>query len=1387
MRWPLRAAYLSLVAATAIQSAVAQATIQSNALPDKLAEISFREWHLAEPLAFLIQDIRASSIFSNNLIVISHSNFIGCINVEKGCFTWKSAIDGKYPQVPFAGDKIALIQALDWQKGNAVEIKALDIENGNVLWYEQITNSISSPVFFNSRMYVAAHGDTLLCLDQKSRVKNWENKFPGLLLTQDGSLGKDLIVGLGSNSLARINGDTGELIWKSEFKNKPRSIWVNGDRVFMQINYDGTQIYCVCGQNGSLLWKTESPLVTVPPLVSGKKVVLLGQSSPMSHFYGLIVVDLETGEHIWHDGGDWNVGTSVLARNILYYRRGGSLSVFDIQRGCKVGYWIIEDIFDLFHGSQDSVLLVSQKHGVVKFKPNIREITTYKDIDFFKNDWGYFGALFKIAVFFSTFAAIAIIGSGGKRIIPGTPETTGLIGTLWVVLSGFVLVQFYAGWVIWLLGNKQGLTVAHVMGLVSMTLSPFLFLFGYILHKKLYARFFFKARAVLVPAAVRDLIADLVNDMGIKKLVVAIEGGRRESPAVAGGHKRHYLIIPSDFEETVSKAACGNKEHAQALARFVLAHELAHVKKGDTELLPLLWTSQWLWTIAFLGIFAWIWATVFGNKDLAFLERPVVVLGVFVSGVCFLISWLISRANEKYTDGVASMFISPEMLQVLASPTHGSHGISILQIYLFLLRPSKYYTFRFVGLPETVKQFTTTTSARAKEIMDKYAVLNAGALLNPVLAVVAGLSGILIIQLFDVQKVLMFYHFLVLQYSGIFDYFLKGMSFWNDVPGVALSNVSSALTGIICALVLLVPLRDSHRETDLIDINFIGWATILLSISVLIMAITDGLIGGLVLHGVLKFKVLGLHDGIPVLTIALICAGLWIVMLGRWARDLQDVLFIAISVFAGLILSLLPWVIIIKFFDGLPMSSRILLCIVSSMASGIVVNLGLGNATDRERTYSTEGLTYCRILSLRFIRISLSSCDSKLLPTICSLLGTVFQFTIPTLLIALTAYSYLMGLDQWYTNSAGLVTESLHRTMALPIEEIKQRGMGIWYDHGFGYAMSLFGGPGKLNASGVALLLSVIGFLCTGIIVVVCRSFKLDDSKRINLIIKVPFLAELSKELDCNLVSESNKQVYRDSIRKGFLKKNAFVKGVEGIPMLAATCNAIVIEDTLSAEHRDAGLEWICKCGNRDGGFGYAPGQESDLLHTLSCINALQQTGMLEKADALKHLTWLRGELRETMNQGLAQSPTNGLSKLYYAVKGISVTNTELSISQMDKQELKTISVKLWENSLRDEKNTFHVTEILNELGEKSTMLPKEIMESIDGFEAKLFHMDPNHELVNIYRVIRMVRVAHPEDYKNRHAISTTKDNLAKTYGASKLRALIDMAQNYLKKIEEKR
>ncbi|MDO9541484.1 MAG: hypothetical protein Q7J98_04070 [Kiritimatiellia bacterium] len=178
---------------------------------------------------------------------------------------------------------------------------------------------------------------------------------------------------------------------------------------------------------------------------------------------------------------------------------------------------------------------------------------------------------------------------------------------------------------------------------------------------------------------------------------------------------------------------------------------------------------------------------------------------------------------------------------------------------------------------------------------------------------------------------------------------------------------------------------------------------------------------------------------------------------------------------------------------------------------------------------------------------------------------------------------------------------------------------------------------------------------------------------------------------------------------------------------------------------------------------------------------------MLKKADALKHLTWLREELRETMNQGLAQSPTNGLSKLYYAVKGISAIDTESSILQIDKQKLRTISVKLWENSLRDEEHTFHIIEILKELGDKGDMLPKEARDRIDDFEAKLFHIDPNHELVNIFRVIMMVRAAHPEDYKNRHAISTTKDNLVKTYGANKLRALIDMAKNYLKKTEEKR
>ena len=83
--------------------------------------------------------------------------------------------------------------------------------------------------------------------------------------------------------------------------------------------------------------------------------------------------------------------------------------------------------------------------------------------------------MFYISLIVLVFVVVVLLGVGGRRTIPGTPEATGVLGALWILYVIPFAVQIYTCHLVWLLSTKQGFTFAHGIALLSMIL-PFCFL-----------------------------------------------------------------------------------------------------------------------------------------------------------------------------------------------------------------------------------------------------------------------------------------------------------------------------------------------------------------------------------------------------------------------------------------------------------------------------------------------------------------------------------------------------------------------------------------------------------------------------------------------------------------------------------------------------------------------------------------------------------------------------------------------------------------------------------------------------------------------------------------------------------------------------------------------
>lgn len=1347
--------------ATAAKAAMSDSA--TNDLPADFRKVSFVRWCVPDKLNLLGQNICAADLRGDNLVVVSHSNFVACLDVPTGLEKWRIEHDGRNPCVPSVGERVAVIRWLDWDDASAITTTGLDLNDGKELWSEPSGESESAPVLFRDQMYIGGK-DRLQCFAAETHRKKWERKFAGVRLSSDGVIDEDLVVGLDSNVVARIDWKTGAIEWKTAFENKPTGIWVTGDRVYVHV-YQDARLYCLEGKDGTILWKAKSPVVTVRPIVAGPYVALLGQGCGTSHFYGLIVVDRKTGAQVWSTGGDWNVESAALSGDFLYYQRGNSLNIFDLRHGVKCGYFVLDDIFNLLQGPASSLLIVSKKHGITKFIPNITELRTSKDIAFFKLDQLGPQGLFYLALFVLALAATVILGTGGKRTIPGTPETAGQIGTLWVLYAAFAALELYAGSVIWLLGIAHGLTSVSAIALISMVLPLLLLILAYALLSPVYLCFLFKRCSLGVPEPLNNMIADLAADIHLTKPVVPVCGWSRRSPAVTESIGKYFVIIPTDFEDTATRAAHGNREQADALIRLVIAHELAHAKTGDTKQLPLLRASRWLWIASTTGLIALVCARFFSDHDLAFLLRPVVLLGILVSGVSLLLSRLVSEAKERYADGLASTLVAPEMLRELVTAGRTASETSVLQNYLVLLQLGRTNLLKFAGMAYSLKDFSASASARGADIQRKREVVKVGQILSPFLALLAGLTSAIILELADVQKILTFARFLITEYGAVSDYWLKGMSIWNYFGTSAVDAVAILLASIVSAAIIVLPLRDSHRESDVIDLRVITKTAALVVVSLVVASIVSLVLNSFVEHGILQFKNLGLRDTPPLLASVALCVGMWIVILARWDKNFQDKLWWAMQLSVGLVLTLLSWAIIITYFDAIPVSSRVLLAISSSMISAILMNIGFETAIGSEKAYTAEGFAYFRILSLRFIRSLLDDAGVKRTAMVCYCPGILLQYTVPILLIALLIYPRLIGLDSWYVTHAGHVIEKLHRVTSIPPAEVKHRALEIWAEGGFGFAMSMFGGPGKLAASGVVMLLTAIVSLALGALMTVLRLGRQEGSKKEDIITKVPLLVELSRLLDYYLLGPDRMKNYRKIVTKRFTNRSPFVSGVEGLPLMAATCHAVMIDDVFDPAQRQAAINWILACRHPHGGFGLRPGQNADPYHTLAAAITLRKVGAMSDSDVDTHLQSLHREIQATLKQGVAQRQAEGLVRLHFSLEAMSILQQgTIHMDDTEKTAVQELCVALLENSTKSKESTFHAVEIFRNLGHSCDNLPRNIADAIGRFEAQLRRMDTNYDLERILQVIKMTQFAHPVDYKEREAVRIARDNLLKTY-----------------------
>jgi outer membrane protein assembly factor BamB len=200
--------------------------------------------------------------------------------------------------------------------GTGEGLVAYDLRAGAVLWKLHTGEVESSPLVLGSRLYVAALGGTLHCVDRMKGKILWSYSVPARekqIRSSPASDGDRIFFGTDGGTLYALKADSGSLAWEMRTRAGIRAApSVSGGRVFVG-SLDST-LYALDAASGKRLWA--SPLagpIFVPPATDGRNVYA-GTSGG-----SIVCVSAERGEVLWKVAASGPVsGAPLVAGRVLY-------------------------------------------------------------------------------------------------------------------------------------------------------------------------------------------------------------------------------------------------------------------------------------------------------------------------------------------------------------------------------------------------------------------------------------------------------------------------------------------------------------------------------------------------------------------------------------------------------------------------------------------------------------------------------------------------------------------------------------------------------------------------------------------------------------------------------------------------------------------------------------------------------------------------------------------------------------------------------------------------------------------------------------------------------------------------------------------------------------
>lgn len=1075
-------------------------------LPKALQSILETEWHANIPVADSHDNYPAAILLQDEIYVPISGGGVACISARNGETLWQHSFVGV--------DEVSLVPAdqyvyvlLDHK-----EIICLDPRNKTARWRTKIPQLKRLPVSASGVFAFESERDLLTVRDEETGNLLWTREFNGRsgapLLIHD----QKVVVAFETGTILALNHTTGEPAWKQSIETEVMSMSIGHDGMLIATN--ARQILAVIDlESGriisehSLAFSPENLSLTArwggPILSTGLGTVVFGNSDSRN----LAQVNLESKHTSSWDTVTPNLnGYPLLLGNLLVFSTSQNFNFYDLATRLPLRCIETKNGLRYFGIADNGLLIAVPGEGIVRSRVSRDVLYSARPID----ELFTWSGLNELAPEFTEHAFVRLVYMTillsfvflGSRQVPSNHEAKSLT---YMLAGAFFCLNASC----MMAGTLLALAYLHGASVSSLAFA------GLFATPSLYwiVTIIWLPRIQLLTLHIdpdyvespdfQDLVLlvnDLKDEMGIKAHIrVRISKHESTTPAIVGSlSSSAILVLPARFLQTVSMCADDDSETAKNLLRFVLAHELAHVKNGDVSLLPIV-TALKSGIIVSLIILGVALATVGGSSSF-YAALP--LMKFLPATWCFALglAYFTLNKKEELADAVAGLYISPKAQHELLQPKmENDLSACPMELFVFALSSRTAWPSRYLGfaaprqrtwlfqiilnqLPFAKDEwlgFLNSVRERAESVAMKREVLRTDILCNWTTAILSGIACALVysfaelVELYTIAATSLTSDTNSL--GGLWkDTLVTSGSWghsWTQRTGASVFRISlPLLTSLIIPMLILLPLRDSPRTPSLqTKIELGGRMVIALLAFMIIFTILKPSIETVDWSSrQAKASTLAIRVLVSFMLI-------YVATTRRRGRLNKQTTKSLVDSLASLVVAVLACAVVVILFEEISLFSRLLLCSSSLFIASLLNSTWPLNRLVSD-SFNSDGQVSTRILFWNRTRVTPDHISASLtLDEISTnLLFGLVRWGIPVILLSLLAYPALIELDAYHMSKVGYIHREYLQSIDSPIPRMSGASAVSSLRSWLLSWMDRFLGPGKNSASSGLLFITLI-------------------------------------------------------------------------------------------------------------------------------------------------------------------------------------------------------------------------------------------------------------------------------------------------------------------------